>query len=99
MLITLVENAIKHGIERQRRAGVIELGARREGDDVILRVRDNGPGLAAVAAAPRRGGHGIGVSNTRRRLEQLYGHRQDFILRDAEGGGTEVLVRLPWRPA
>ncbi len=97
VLQPLVENAIKHGIEKQRKPGIIELGARREEDQVVLTVHDNGPGLAAAAARPKRKGHGIGVGNTRRRLEQLYGRRQEFLMRDAEGGGTEVIVRFPFR--
>jgi two-component system LytT family sensor kinase len=100
VLQPLVENAIKHGIERQRKPGVIELAARRDGLHLVLRVRDNGPGLAAAAEAAangRRKGHGIGLGNTRRRLEQLYGRRQELVIRDAEGGGTEVVVRLPLR--
>lgn len=97
VLQPLVENAIKHGIERQRRAGVIRVGARLDGPDVVLTVRDNGPGLRAVTPGPR--GHGIGLSNTRRRLEQLYGTRQELVMRNADGGGTEVEVRLPYRLA
>jgi len=104
VLQPLVENAIKHGIERQRKPGLIELGAQREGTHLVLLLRDNGPGLAAAAAAAadaaaagRRRGHGIGLGNTRRRLEQLYGTRQELVIRDAAGGGTEVVVRLPLR--
>jgi sensor histidine kinase YesM len=99
VLQPLVENAIKHGIEKQRKPGIIELGARRDRDQVVLTVRDNGPGLAAAAARPNPKGHGIGVGNTRRRLEQLYGRRQELVMREVEGGGTEVIVRLPCRMA
>ncbi len=99
VLQPLVENAIKHGIEKQRKPGIIELGARRDRDQVVLTVRDNGPGLAAAAARPNPKGHGIGVGNTRRRLEQLYGRRQELVMREVEGGGTEVIVRLPCRVA
>ncbi|MBL9134483.1 MAG: histidine kinase [Verrucomicrobiales bacterium] len=98
LLQPLVENAIKHGIERQRRPGVIQLGVGREGGQVVLTVRDNGPGLDPNRNASPRG-HGIGLGNTRRRLEQLYGPRQELVMRNAEGGGTEVVVRLPWRLA
>lgn len=93
VLQPLVENAIKHGIEPKRRPGVIWLGVRREGPHLVLTVRDNGVGLHPER--PSRRGHGIGLGNTRRRLEQLYGVRQELIIRDAEGGGTEVLLRLP----
>lgn len=93
VLQPLVENAIKHGLEPQRRQGLIWLGVRRDGGQMLLTVRDNGVGLRP--AKPSRSGHGIGLGNTRRRLEQLYGNRQELVIRDAEGGGTEVLVRLP----
>jgi two-component system LytT family sensor kinase len=93
VLQPLVENAIKHGIEPQRRPGWIRLGVRREGSQMLLIVRDNGVGLRP--AKPSRRGHGIGLGNTRRRLEQLYGKQQELVIREAEGGGTEVLVRLP----
>src|SRR5690606_17495292 len=94
LLQPLVENAIKHGIQGQRR-GQIRLTARRDGENVLLCIRDNGPGPSRAGNSTR--GHGIGLSNTRRRLEQLYGSWQELTLRDASGGGTEVVVRLPWR--
>ncbi|MBX3747849.1 MAG: histidine kinase [Verrucomicrobiae bacterium] len=91
----LVENAIKHGIERQRRQGMVRVEAGREGEWLVIVVRDNGPGLKSGEKKVR--GHGIGLSNTRRRLEQLYGVRQALVIRDASGGGTEVRVQMPWR--
>jgi two-component system LytT family sensor kinase len=94
LLQPLVENAIKHGIEGQRR-GRLWLDVHREGGELVLLVRDNGPGPKPERDQSR--GHGIGLSNTRRRLEQLYGSRQKLVMRSAEGGGTEVMVRMPWR--
>ncbi len=64
VVLTLVENAIAHGIEPQLRGGRVELGARRDGDRLVLSVRDDGPGLAHGWA------EGVGLSNTRRRLLQ-----------------------------
>ncbi|MBL9129385.1 MAG: histidine kinase [Verrucomicrobiales bacterium] len=93
VLQPLVENAIKHGIEPKRRPGVIWLGVRREGPQMVVTIRDNGVGLRPDR--PARSGHGIGLGNTRRRLEQMYGARQELVIREVEGGGTEVLVRLP----
>jgi signal transduction histidine kinase len=95
LLQPLVENAIKHGVERQRRPGIVRLSAQRQENEIVLTVRDNGPGLNPTDHSGR--GHGIGLSNTRRRLEQLYGAAQQLLMREAEGGGTEVIVRLPWR--
>lgn len=62
VVLTLVENAIAHGIEPQLRGGRIDITAQRHGDRLMLTVRDNGPGLAPGWA------DGVGLSNTRRRL-------------------------------
>ncbi|HKP75697.1 MAG TPA: histidine kinase, partial [Longimicrobiaceae bacterium] len=67
ILQPLVENAVKHGLGKLKGIGKIEIEARREGARVVLRVRDNGPGLAGDAP-PREG---VGLRNTRERLAQL----------------------------
>lgn len=64
VVLTLVENAIAHGIEPQLRGGRIAIAARRDGEQLRLTVRDDGPGLAPGWA------EGVGLSNTRRRLQQ-----------------------------
>jgi two-component system, LytTR family, sensor kinase len=95
ILQPLVENAIKHGIERRSKPGLIELRARCEGDRLRLTLVDNGPGLPAQPA----GRKGIGVANTRARLTELYGEAHTFELRNAEGGGVVVEVIIPLRRA
>lgn len=93
LLQPLVENAIQHGIEPHARQGEIELSARRDGDQLILRVTDNGTGL------PRNGivVDGVGLSNTRARLLQLYGPRHEMKLSNRDEGGFAVTVTVPWR--
>ena len=93
LLQPLVENAIKHGLETHSTAGRITIGARREGEMLRLAIRDDGPGRAVPS--PRRGA-GLGLANVRSRLAQLYGERHSFELSDAEGGGTEVTICLPF---
>jgi two-component system LytT family sensor kinase len=93
VLQPLVENAVRHGTDRTTGTGRIEIAASREDDRVVLRVRDHGPGLADAAA------EGVGVRNTRARLEQLYGDAQSFTLTPAEGGGTVAEVTLPYHTA
>jgi LytS/YehU family sensor histidine kinase len=93
ILQPLVENAIKHGFEPRSRAGRIELRGREEEGRLVLTVRDNGPGLDST----RSPGKGIGLANTRARLEQLYGTAQEFTLRNVDGGGLEAVVVLPLR--
>ena len=92
LLQPLVENAVRHGIARRPGAGLVRVQARRTDDWLELRVRDSGTGFPA-GAAPREG---VGLSNTRARLDQLYGARGELHLANAAGGGAEVLVRLPF---
>jgi two-component system LytT family sensor kinase len=91
ILQPLVENAIVRGVSRRAATGHIEVGARIEGDRLKLWVSDDGPGLAG--ASPRR--HGIGLSNTRARLTQLYGNEQGLELDSPEGGGFHARLCLP----
>lgn len=93
LLQPLVENAIKHGLEAHSAAGRIAIGARREGDMLHMSIRDDGPGHGAPS--PRRGA-GLGITNVRTRLAQLYGERHTFRIGRATGGGTEVTIALPF---
>jgi two-component system, LytTR family, sensor kinase len=96
ILQPLVENAITHGVGRLPTAavGVVEVGARREGDAVVLTVRDNGPALDDAGALSREGG--VGLRNTRERLAQLYGSEHAFALAAGPGGGVIATVTLPY---
>ena len=95
VLQPLVENAIQHGIEPHARPGQIELRARREDGKLLLEVRDNGDGLPD----PQRSDEGVGVSNTRARLQQLYGDAHRFEFHNGEKGGLLVSVHIPFRSA
>jgi signal transduction histidine kinase len=89
LLQPLVENAVRHGIAKRAAAGVIEIKAMREGDKLRLQVSDNGPGLPAdLPAAPA----GVGLSNTRARLERRFGDNQSFALRNSAGLIVEVII-------
>ena len=88
VLQPLVENAIRHGISRRPGAGLIEIGASRLGQSLEITVRDDGEGLAGEA-------EGIGLTNTRRRLRQLYGDAQALELAPAAEGGLRVTLRVP----
>ncbi|NCT84334.1 MAG: hypothetical protein GXC94_14390 [Comamonadaceae bacterium] len=85
LLLTLVENAIAHGIEPQLRGGHIEVAARHDGQRLVLTVRDDGPGLAPGWA------EGVGLSNTRRRLLQAC-PQATLTLQDAQPGCLATLT-------
>lgn len=95
VLQPLVENAIKHGIEPQRDGGRITIETQLDGDSVVLRVTDDGPGL--TSEIPRGSGSGVGLQNTRARLLQLYGSRQHFLLTAGATRGAVAEVRIPFR--
>lgn len=94
LLQPLVENALHHGIARRAGAGHVDIAAERAGDSLLLRVSDDGPGLPAGSRPFPEGG--IGLSNTRDRLLQLYGPDQALELGAGPDGGFRVTVRLPW---
>jgi two-component system LytT family sensor kinase len=96
ILQPLVENAVKHGVGKASGTGLIAIRAyRTAGDRLVLHVRDNGPGLAGGPDAPRH--EGVGLANTRARLEELYGPDQTLTLRPVpEGVGVIAEVALPY---
>jgi len=94
ILQPLVENAVRHGVAKRSEAGTIEVAARGEGSDIVLSVRDDGPGYRASD-----GDAGVGLANTRARLETLFGSAGRLEIVQAEGGGTIATVRFPLRRA
>jgi two-component sensor histidine kinase len=96
ILQPLVENAIKHGVSKVEGVGRITLEAERVGADLVLRVRDNGPGPQPGGNGAGEAPSGVGLRNTVARLEQLYGPHQRFALRPAEEGGTAAELALPY---
>jgi two-component system LytT family sensor kinase len=100
LLQPLVENALRHGIARSEEGGVVEIGARRVSGEMELWVRDTGSGSAdgdaeRLDGATRESGSGLGLSNTRKRLEQLYPARARLTLEREASGGARARVTLP----
>lgn len=89
ILQPLVENAVRHGLRAGRVGGAIEIVAAVHDGTLQLTVRDNGPGMAADAR------DGVGLSNTRSRLQLIYGHRHAFELTAAPGGGLLARIDIP----
>ncbi|MDQ3522859.1 MAG: ATP-binding protein, partial [Gemmatimonadota bacterium] len=97
VLQPLVENAIKHGIAPRRGPGRVEVSSTREDDTLRVRVRDDGRGLQESTSARTSGGGGVGLSNTRARLEHLYGSLHEFRVANRSEGGVDVEFRIPFR--
>ena len=95
ILQPIVENALRHGIAQTRGPGRVEISAKRQNGSLRIRVRDNGPGLAAITRTDDGLKEGVGLSNTRARLEQLYGDAHRFDLENAPGGGLLVTMEIP----
>ena len=93
ILQPLVENAIRHGIEPWSKPGRIELGAHRTSDRLTLEVSDNGAGLGDNEPVEE----GVGLSNTRARLHELYGEAHRFELRRGPEGGLLARLTIPLR--
>ncbi len=90
VLQPLVENAFRHGLALKQTAGRVAVRAVRDDGDLVLTVRDNGHGPVNAVR------EGVGLTNTRARLTQLYGARQRLALTAPEGGGALVEVRIPY---
>jgi two-component system, LytTR family, sensor kinase len=93
ILQPLVENAIRHGVSPNAGTGRIDVRSRRDGDWLMLEIRDNGAGLAEGRTRP----DGIGLTTTRARLERLYGNRQELTLDNLAEGGCVARIRIPFQ--
>ena len=101
ILQPLVENAIRYAIEPNTGSGQIELSAVRNNGQLILQVSDDGPGGGWRESGDVAGAclarEGIGLSNTRQRLRQLYGEGQNLDLQPRDSGGLLVRITIPFR--
>ena len=90
ILQPLVENAIRHGIAHRIEPGCIEIRSGRRGNKLRIEVRDDGPGFASNT-------QGIGLTNTRARLERLYGSGYVLQLSNGTQNGAIVILEIPFR--
>jgi len=90
----LVENAVKHGVEKVDRTCTIEVDARLAEGRLLLHVLDDGPGLAS--STQRQPSTGVGLANTRARLAELFGDDFRLDLRARATGGVAVEVEIPF---
>lgn len=96
----LVENAVVHGIEENVSAGTVTVSIRRDGDDLLAAVTDNGKGFDAEKVmrerdVPAKGGHHIGINNTDKRIRLLFGERYGIRFQIERGLKTCAYIRFP----
>jgi two-component system LytT family sensor kinase len=96
ILQPLLENSLRHGMKPGAATMDLSIAAHRENGALVLQVSDTGAGLGA-ANPSEVFGRGVGLSNIRDRLAQLYGDRQQFTITNRPSGGAEVTLRVPYR--
>lgn len=99
ILQPLIENAIKYAISPSEEGGTLRISAKVHGDMLFLQVADNGPGLGSGLGQSNRTrspSSGVGLSNTRARLQQFYGDRQAFALAPNEPSGLVITMNIPF---
>ena len=97
MLQSLVENAIKHGLEPKAEGGTLSVSAEIVHGRLAVTVADTGLGFASSQQKAATAGTGIGLSNIRERLQLLYGNRAALTVAENPGGGTAVTITVPYK--
>jgi two-component system, LytTR family, sensor kinase len=95
ILQPIVENAIKHGISPRAAPGRIDIRVKRDNGLLQLEVEDNGRGIGGNGRGAKIIKEGLGLSNTRARLDQLYGASYRFDLQNVDEGGLRVTIEIP----
>ena len=99
LVLTLVENAVEHGIEPMLAGGRVDVSVGREGGAVVLRVDDDGAGLGDPVLAEEAKRRGVGIANSRERLRHRYDGRATLVLSIGRTGrGTEACVWIEDAP-
>ena len=94
ILQPLIENAIKYAISPMEEGGTLRITARVQHETLVMQLSDTGPGLG-TPGAPKKSG-GVGLQNTRERLQQLYGDKQAFTLAPNEPQGLRITINIPY---
>ena len=97
LLQPLVENAIRHGVEPKEGKGTVQVRVTRDADSLTIRIADSGKGFT-LGGDGRPAREGIGIANTRERLDHIYGNAASLVLSNPADGGAEALVVLPVMP-
>src|SRR5688572_3722092 len=95
LLQPLVENAIRHGVEPREGKGTVAVSVKRDNGTLHIRIADSGAGFA-LGRDGRPAREGIGIANTRERLDHIYGPAGSLMLQNGSQGGAEAIVVVPY---
>ncbi|MFZ6688431.1 sensor histidine kinase [Undibacterium sp. SXout11W] len=90
MIQTMVENAIKHGLEPKIEGGQVCISAQRHDNELWVEVSDNGMGFDVHVA------EGLGLTNIRERLKMLYGAKVSLVIEVPFEGGARFRIQIPY---
>ena len=99
LLQPIIENSIKHGISKSEDGGIIAITAqRKEGNRLLIEVIDDGPGVPdnEIIGQKFQPSKGVGISNIRNRLQEIYGESYELIFTNAEPRGLRVTILIPY---
>jgi two-component system LytT family sensor kinase len=94
ILQPIIENAIKYAISPSTEGGTLTISARLHNGTLVLQLSDNGPGLGTGDGTKKS--CGVGLKNTRERLQQFYGDQQDFTLAPNSPSGLVITINMPF---
>jgi signal transduction histidine kinase len=94
ILQPLIENAIKYAITPSEDGGTLRISAKLQNEVLVLQVADTGPGMGNGKSKQKSSG--VGLKNTRERLNQFYGDRQAFTLAPNEPSGLVITINIPY---
>ena len=97
ILQPMIENAIKYAIQPTEEGGTLRISARVQRDTLVLQISDTGPGLGNGNTGQKS--CGVGLKNTRERLQQLYGENQAFTLAPNDPSGLIITINIPFEVA
>ncbi len=95
ILQPLIENAIKYAIAPSIDGGTVTVCAKIVGDQLVLALKDTGPGLEDIHHIVSQSGSGVGIANTKERLSQIYGDDHEFRLENLDPTGLGIFIQVP----
>ena len=94
ILQPLIENAIKYAISPSEDGGTLRISAKVQRSTLVMQISDTGPGLGNGTSKHKSSG--VGLKNTRERLQQLYGEEQAFTLAPSDPTGLTITINIPY---